>query len=198
MRNKRGIPLMVSGVLLIFCAVALVGYNTWEDRAAGADVQKILRQVEAQIAHGGAAQTAVLDEDAETQPLAAVASGGHSYLGVLDIPALGLTFPIMSEWSYPNLKLSPCRYRGSAAGGDLIIAGHNYESHFGRLKNLELGDLITYTDVDGSLYSYEVSDVVILDGSAVAEMSAGDWDLTLFTCTVGGRQRVTVRCDLDE
>lgn len=187
-------PLMVSGVLLIFCAMALVGYNTWEDRAAGSDAQKILKLVEVQIAPA----LAILDESSDAQPLMAVAAGGHSYVGVLDIPALELTFPIMSEWSYPNLKLSPCRYRGSAAGGDLIIAGHNYESHFGRLKNLELGDLITYTDVNGSLYSYEVSDIETLEGSAVAEMSAGDWDLTLFTCTIGGRQRVAVRCDLVE
>lgn len=187
-------PLMVSGVLLIFCAMALVGYNTWEDRAAGSDAQKILKLVEVQIAPA----LATLDEGSDAQPLMAVAAGGHSYVGVLDIPALELTFPIMSEWSYPNLKLSPCRYRGSAAGGDLIIAGHNYESHFGRLKNLELGDLITYTDVNGSLYSYEVSDIETLEGSAVAEMSAGDWDLTLFTCTIGGRQRVTVRCGLVE
>ena len=27
------------------------------------------------------------------------------------------------------------------------------------------------------------------------EMLSGEWDLTLFTCTLGGRQRVTVRCD---
>ena len=32
-----------------------------------------------------------------------------------------------------------------------------------------------------------------LNPTDVAGMEAGDWDLTLFTCTVGGQSRVTVR-----
>ena len=34
--------------------------------------------------------------------------------------------------------------------------------------------------------------------TSVQEMTDGDWDLTLFTCTVGGKSRVTVRCVLAE
>ena len=42
---------------------------------------------------------------------------GNGYIGLLEIPALGLSLPVMSEWSYPNLKLAPCRYSGSAYTG---------------------------------------------------------------------------------
>ena len=35
---------------------------------------------------------------------------------------------------------------------------------------------------------------VTLPETAVEEMRAGEWDLTLFTCTYDGRARVTVRC----
>ena len=28
----------------------------------------------------------------------------------------------------------------------------------------------------------------------IEEMAAGDWDLTLFTCTLGGQARLTLRC----
>jgi sortase A len=38
----------------------------------------------------------------------------------------------------------------------------------------------------------------ILSPFAVEEMTSGDWDMTLFTCTVGGQSRVTVRCVLEE
>jgi len=38
----------------------------------------------------------------------------------------------------------------------------------------------------------------VLLPTAVEEMTAGEWDLTLFTCTLGGRSRVTVRCELVE
>ena len=53
---------------------------------------------------------------------------------------------------------------------------------------------VTFTDVDGNLFTYAVSQLEELPGTAIEQMDAGDWDLTLFTCTLGGRSRVTVRC----
>lgn len=121
---------------------------------------------------------------------------GKSYIGVLDIPALGLSLPVISQWSYPDLKLAPCRYTGSAYSGNLILAGHNYPSHFGGLKNLRSGDTVCFTDADGNQFFYQVAELEVLDGTAVEEMTAGDWQLTLFTCTYGGQSQVAVRCGL--
>ncbi|MCI6909376.1 MAG: sortase, partial [Clostridiales bacterium] len=56
---------------------------------------------------------------------------GASYIGVLRIPALGLSLPVIGEWSDDGAKLAPCRYAGSAYTDDLVIAGHNYRTHFG-------------------------------------------------------------------
>ena len=38
----------------------------------------------------------------------------------------------------------------------------------------------------------------VVSFTAVEEMTAGEYDLTLFTCTYGGQSRVTVRCDREE
>ena len=38
-------------------------------------------------------------------------------------------------------------------------------------------------------------DQEILEPTMIEDLKAGNWDLTLFTCTLGGRTRVTVRCD---
>lgn len=184
---------MLAGALLVLCAAALVAFNISDDRAAGAAAQRVLGQVRAQMPDGGG-ETGARGTAAE--PLVTVEAEGRSYLGVLEIPALELRLPILGKWSYPGLKTAPCRYGGSAGAGDLIIAGHNYKSHFGRLETLQAGDAVTFTDADGGRYTYQVLETEILDGSAVAGMSAGDWDLTLFTCTVGGARRVTVRCGL--
>lgn len=43
---------------------------------------------------------------------------------------------------------------------------------------------------------YEVIELETLSPFAIEEMTGGNWDLTLFTCTVGGQYRVTVRCVL--
>ena len=100
----------------------------------------------------------------------------------------------MSQWSYPNLKIAPCRYQGSAYQNDLILLAHNYSRHFGQIHTLEPGSTVCFTAADGTRFMYEVSLVEQLERTAIEEMESGDWDLTLFTCTVGGAARVTVRC----
>lgn len=117
------------------------------------------------------------------------------YLGYVCIPALELELPVMSEWSYPKLKLAPCRYYGSAETGNLVIAAHNYPRHFGMLSKLELGNEVKFIDMEGKEWSYEVTAVDVLSPENVEEMTAAGYGLTLFTCTYGGANRITIRCD---
>lgn len=49
-------------------------------------------------------------------------------------------------------------------------------------------------DMDGVRSDYQVASVEVLAPTAVEEMTSGTYDLTLFTCTYGGRSRVAVRC----
>lgn len=121
---------------------------------------------------------------------------GIDYIGVLKIPALELELPVISEWNYSNLKTAPCRYRGSAYLNNLIICGHNYPSHFGKLKNLREGDRITFTDMDGNIFTYKMVERETLMPTSIDAMENGDWDLTLFTCTVDGQSRVIIRFEL--
>ena len=200
--KRRGSTCILIGVLLLIGALGLTAYNLWDENRAGVAA--------AGAAHALRAQTppAVPPEDPEyvipdylIDPRAAMPTAeveGYDYIGVLSIPALGLELPVMDSWSYPQLKLSPCRYEGSAYTGDLIIAAHNYQRHFGRLKTLQAGDTVVFTDAAGSVFTYAVSGIEQLLPSQGKEMREGDWDLTLFTCTVGGQQRVTVRCEQTE
>lgn len=120
---------------------------------------------------------------------------GRNYLGVLKIPALGLELPVMTDWSYPKLKIAPCRYSGSIYQGDLVVMAHNYAQHFGRIKNLNPGDAVLFTDIDGNVFHYQVAAIETLHPTDVENMTAGEWPLTLFTCTTGRTHRVTVRCE---
>jgi len=120
---------------------------------------------------------------------------GHAYIGYLSIPKLELELPVMADWSYSKLQIAPCRYTGSVRGEDLVIMAHNYASHFGGISKLSEGDSVIFTDMDGIVTAYEVVVQDILDPYAVEEMISGEFDLTLFTCTYGGKSRVTVYCD---
>ncbi|MCQ2420568.1 MAG: sortase [Clostridia bacterium] len=119
---------------------------------------------------------------------------GINYVGILSVPELGLELPVADEWSYANLKTAPCRFFGSAYRGNLVICAHNYLNHFGTLRNLTIGAQIAFTDMDGNMFRYTVAELETLLPTEVEQMKNGDWALTLFTCTVGGRTRLTVRC----
>lgn len=197
--GRRGGALTRLGALLLAGALGLTGYNLWDGHRGAAYAARVAKELTAAT---GQVTSPVREAPAEPSPAETEDLGveidGHIYIGVLEIPALGLTLPVMGEWSYANLKLAPCRYTGSAEGDDLIIAGHNYRGHFGPLGRLTPGDEVSFTDSTGLAQSYQVSRIEELPGTAVEEMAAGDWDLTLFTCTPGGKARVTVRCERAE
>ena len=121
---------------------------------------------------------------------------GNLYIGTLYFPALELELPVMSNWSYPGLKIAPCLYSGSIYKEDAVIAAHNYVSHFGRLSELSQGDVAYFTDVDGNVFNYEIVVQEVLIPTAIEEMKKSDADLTLFTCTIGGASRFTTRLKL--
>ena len=56
------------------------------------------------------------------------------------------------------------------------------------------GSNVIFTDVDGNIFTYTVMVRETLMSTDVQQMESGGWDLTLFTCTAGGQNRVIVRC----
>ena len=193
MHRKAGITCKTLGILLLIAAMLLLAYNRWDNRRAG-QVAAVIRDAleEAEEEEQTFDEGSSGDGEMDT-----IEVDGYEYIGTLSIPGFGLELPVMAEWSYPGLKVAPGCYTGSVRTDDLIICGHNYDRHFGNLKNLEAGDAVTFTDVNGNVFDYLVEEVMILQPADVEEMveqTSNGWDLTLFTCTIGGRARVTVRC----
>ena len=120
--------------------------------------------------------------------------GNYDSIGILSIPVLKVELPVLTNWSYEKLRKAPCHYYGSCCEPDFVIAAHNYRSHFGRLSQLVAGDLVLFTDVEGTVYCYEVVLLETLFPTATEEMLTSGFDLSLYTCTPGGANRVTVRC----
>ena len=132
---------------------------------------------------------------ADSDKMTTVEMDGQEYIGFITIPSLELELTIMADWSYERLKTAPCRYSGSVNSDDLVLMAHNYPRHFGNISQLSSGDTIIFTDVNGNSTAYEVIALDVLDPTAIEDMTAGEYDLTLFTCTYSGQSRVTVRCD---
>lgn len=200
--RKLSSVLVALGAALLFGALGLTVFNLRQSNAAGETAAQTVSALKATIPTDGdfyaKEQPETETPDYQLNPemeMPTVRIDDREYIGVLSIPALGRELPVISSWDYPGLRVAPCRYTGSAYTDDLVIAAHNYASHFGRLRELSQGDSIRFTDTDGNIFDYVVSELEILEPYAVSQMTEGDWDLTLFTCTPGGQYRVTLRCN---
>ena len=206
MRNKNGLVCMTLGLLLLLAAGGLTGYNMWDENRADQSAGIAFRALQASIDRTGETELpeeilpAYQIDPRVEMPVEEV--DGNYYVGTISIPALDLELPVLNEWSHPNLKIGPCRYYGSAYLNNMIIAAHNYKRHFGQLASLTVGDLIRFTDMDGNVFQYSVAAMEQLRPNQTRDMldanSYGGYDLTLFTCTIGGQQRLTVRCVREE
>ena len=192
MKNKKGFLLISLGLLLVAAALVLAGYNLYDESRAARSAKQAVARLEELVSPetppdepAKPADDPVRDTQELEIPDHVLNPGmdmpvqtidGQVYIGVLRIPALDLELPIISAWSYPRLKIAPCRYEGSAYLGNLVLAGHNYRSHFGSLKNLVPGDTVTFTDMDGNVFTYEVAVLETLQPTAVEDMTAGGWD----------------------
>lgn len=194
---KRGAFWIHLGLLLIAAALFLSAYNEMESHEARNSAQQVIAQMCQTLPTETVAETEapavpeyLLDAERE-MPVQTI--NGRDYIGVLTIPSLELELPVLSQWDYPALKVAPCRYSGSLYQDNLIICAHNYASHFGKLKNLRVGDTAIFTDMDENVVRFQLAAQETIQPEDLEAMEAGDWDLTLFTCTVGGQSRVTVR-----
>lgn len=191
---------IMAGVICIGMAGGLTLHNILDDEKAGqsADKAVVFLQNEVETVKKTQEEAGLVAEPdyelAESFPMPEVEYEGQQYIGQIEIESLDIVLPVTTFCNQNNLKIAPGRYTGSIYDDNCIIAGHNYKAHFGRLKNLTGGESVVFTDVDGNVFTYEVTAMEIIDGTDIEGMKSGDWDLTLFTCTPGGLQRRTIRC----
>lgn len=214
--RKRKISTMAAGVLCLVLAAALLLYNLWDGERARRASDAITAGMEQAIldeTHGEGAETAqnpdLTQEVSETRG----ASGkmptklidGYACIGELEIPSINLILPVLADWNEDFLKVSPCRYSGSYLTNDLVVCGHNYLRHFSPIKWLDIGAEVNLITADGQVLHYLVSNLETVKPAAIDAMIKNSsnaqlegvtscWDLTLFTCTTGGRARCAVRC----
>ena len=203
MRKGFGICCIILGVCCLISSLGLIAYNRWEEEKAQDASKNILQDVQEDI-QDNTREESTSEESNQDKPeeisvdipkeMLTTQVDGYDCIGVLSIPVLELELPVLTDWSYAKLKIAPCHYFGSYYEKDFVIAAHNYQSHFGRLSELQPKDLILFTDISGTVYCYEVVLLETLPANATEEMITSGFDLSLYTCTPGGGSRVTVRC----
>ena len=201
MNRKIGNTLILLGLLLLLGAGGLTAYNIWDGIRAERASQHIIQEMDI-----GQDLVEALDREPDDDPeMPVIEVEGNYYIGILEIPSLQLTLPVMDRWDYTRLKISPCVYSGSYKTDDLVICAHNYARHFSPVKRIDIGADVYLITVDCRVYHYQVTNRETLQPGAVENMIentnntidgtvTNEWDLTLFTCNTGGQTRCAIRC----
>lgn len=125
----------------------------------------------------------------------------YSTESFITIPKIGISYPVLSDTSDALLEVSVNKYWGPEPNevGNYCIVGHNYRNGkmFGKLSELENGDIVELQDTTGRVLEYEVYNKYVVeptDTSCTSQLTNGRKELTLITCTNYGTQRLVVKC----
>ena len=185
LKNKLSAILIIIGIFFVILALSFLVYARYEasnaEKASSEVLPILIQQIE--------------NNKSNLQDNSTITINGNDYIGYLSIPKLDLKLPVMSGWSYKQLKISPCRFMGSHKDDNLVVMAHNYTRHFGKIHTLKADDIVYFQDLGGNTIQYKVSLLQTLSGSDIDKVSSEEYDLTLFTCTYSGKNRILVRCN---
>lgn len=132
------------------------------------------------------------------------APNGKKYetVGIIKIPKINLSYPILSQTTEALMKVAPCKFHGANPNevGNLCIIAHNYRRKgvfFSDVKTLAVGDIVEIQDLSQRTIQYEVYDIHTVMPNNVADTTQktnGRKEVTLITCTDDSKQRIIVRC----
>ena len=192
-KKSKSWILIAAGALLLLVAGGLFTYSRIDDYLAGLRAQRVLAQVlnegwdiavDVEPGRGSGPSgffAEILDDSdfEQNEPL------NYTVIGILEIPRLGLVLPVLSASTYALLDISVGRFMGSVDERPerLVIAGHNYRSHFGQVYTLRPGDALTFTTAEGETFHYEMVrlETISSRGRALIE-ACTEWELALLTC----------------
>lgn len=113
----------------------------------------------------------------------------YTVVGILDIPRLGIKYPILSETSTQLLKVSITKYWGANPNevGNMVVVGHNYKDNkfFSNLSRIQHGEIVKITDLVGKTLDYKVYDTYVIDpydNACTSQLTDGKTEITLITC----------------
>ncbi len=129
-------------------------------------------------------------------------SDSISIIGLIDIPKINISYPIIKDSNTELLKISVCRFSGPMPNkiGNLCIAGHNYKSSsmFSKLHKLNIGDSIFITDLNNVRLEYVVYDKFkVRQNNLECTKSSNNVEVTLITCNDNNnKERVVIKAKM--
>lgn len=146
-------------------------------------------------------ETEAEDTEASISEADAALFSSGSVIGLIEIEALDLKYPIVEGADSKQLAYGIGHISDTAAVGSMgncVLAGHRgsrYGTYFKYLNRLSEGDTVKVMDKAGNVYLYEVVSWEVVgpyDNSVKAQ--GEETELTLLTCENSGTMRLIYHC----
>lgn len=204
----------ILSVLVVLSLIIFVVYSEYDKRKGEAISKQILDNIantDTTVINDDTLVVALNDGVEEVQPkqlekfnTVYKTNSGKEYKvdSVLNIPSLEIRYPVLSESSDDLLKISLNKFWGGEPNsvGNYCIVGHNYDGKdifFGKLNKIQNGDIVELEDKTGKVLQYKVYNKFIVQPTDVActsQLTNGKKEMTLITCSDGGKTRLVVKC----
>lgn len=124
---------------------------------------------------------------------------GYEVLGKIKIDKINVEQYILNSTEENALKKGISKLYGSSLNnyGNLCLAGHNFDDKFGKLNELDKGDIITIIEKDFSETEYEVKEILTVEPTDLEALIPDEnkVEITLVTCENASTERLIIKAE---
>lgn len=199
-KNKKILIYRILLVLLIIAAVIIGGeifHKQYEDQVYEKENKELAQLFHEEISKVDNENS---KNDKKEKKKIDLKYKGQKVIGLIEIPAIDLEYPILEKTTKLAMATSISRYYGGEINeyGNVSLAGHNNYSGtmFGRNKDLKKGDDVLLTDLTGNTLRYEIYDIFVTHPDDTEVLETKDKtirEVTLITCKNGRSERLIIK-----
>ncbi len=199
-KNRKILIYRVLLILLIICAIVIGGvifHKQYEDQVYEKENKELTQLFHEEI---NKVDNENSQNDKKEKKKIDLKYKGQKVIGLIEIPAIDLEYPILEKTTKLAMATSISRYYGGEINeyGNVSLAGHNNYSGtmFGRNKNLKKGDDVLLTDLTGKTLRYEIYDIFVTHPDDTKVLETKDKtirEVTLITCKNGRSERLIIK-----
>lgn len=188
-KRKVSLPFLL-GIGLILCSLCLLLVHQIRLSAGARTCREAVSQIQSLLPE----RTQGVPGTYPNTNMPVLEIGGTDYCGILEVPAFGITLPVANHWDGKKLLSAPRRYYGSVYDGSLVIGGADDARQFAFCRQIQIGAVITVTDMTGAQFSYTVSSVDRTRYADTAWLTQSGCQLVLFCRDPASFGYLAVRC----
>lgn len=178
------------GICLLAGAMAILALWRWNINGSEKQAQYYVNTLQMLVP---APQSAV-PEERRDNTMSVLSVDGIDLVGIIELPRYGSVLPVCADWG--KISGYPCRFGGSIYDGTMQIGATTQKGQYDFYRDLSVGDVVNYIDVEGNQYTYTVASLCYEKHADQAALQQRDAALTLFIKNIYSFEYLIVFCDV--